>query len=75
MKYSDIQGLTPAQIQAKFALPNVPTHYCNVTVPSGTSVYVGVVGENYGFMAGEAIQYELSDFLPPSAFGDGIELK
>lgn len=66
MKYSDIQGLTPAQIQSKFALPTTPTHYCFVEVPSGTTVYVGVVNESsvYG-----TLQYELGSVIPTSSFG------
>ena len=48
MKYSDIQGLTPAQIQSKFALPNTPTHYCYVNVPAvaqGTVLCVGALSQ------------------------------
>ena len=74
MRYSDIQGLSATQIQSKFALPNKPTHYCYVNVPSGTSVYAGVVGENYGFTAGQAIQFELNGVIPNSSFGSGIPL-
>lgn len=66
MKYSDIQGLTPAQIQSKYALPTTPTHYCFVTVPSGTTVYVGVV--NQSSIAG-TLQYEVGTILSESAFG------
>ncbi len=74
MKYSDIQGLTPAQIQSKFALKYEPTHYCYVDVPSGTQLYVGIVGENFGYIAGEAVQFELVNLIPPSSFGPGIPL-
>lgn len=74
MKYSDIQGLTAKQIQSKFALPHTPTHYCYVSVPSGTSVYVGIVGENYGFTAGQAVQFELMDTISPSCFGSGVPI-
>lgn len=74
MKYSDIQGLTAKQIQSKFALPHTPTHYCYVSVPSGTSVYVGIVGENYGFTAGQAVQFELIDTISPSCFGSGVPI-
>lgn len=71
MKYSDIQGLTPAQIQSKFALPSTPTHYCFVNVPSGTTVYVGVV--NQSSVSG-TLQYELGTVIPDSAFGSSILL-
>lgn len=71
MKYSDIQGLTPAQIQSKFALPSTPTHYCFVNVPSGATVYVGVV--NQSSVSG-TLQYELGTVIPDSAFGTSILL-
>ena len=74
MKYSDIQGLTPAQIQSKFALPNTPTHYCFVSVPKGTEMYAGIVGENYGYTAGQAVQFELGTNIPTESFGAGIPL-
>ena len=71
MKYSDIQGLTPAQIQSKFALPTKPTHYCFVEVPAGTTVYVGVV--NRSSISG-TLQYELGTQIPKEAFGIDILL-
>ena len=74
MKYSDINGLTAMQIQSKFALPKTPTHYCHVNVPAGTSLYTGIVNENYGFTAGQAVQFELCGTIPPSSFGSGIPL-
>lgn len=74
MKYSDIQGLTAKQIQSKFALPNTPTFYCYVSVPAGKSMYAGIVGENYGFTAGQAVQFELIDTIPDASFGSSIPL-
>ncbi|MDL2287438.1 RICIN domain-containing protein [Eubacteriales bacterium OttesenSCG-928-G02] len=71
MKYSDIQGLTPLQIQNKFALPNTPTHYCFVTVPPSTKLYVGVV--NQSSVSG-TLQYELITNIPETAFGINILL-
>ena len=71
MKYSDIQGLTPAQIQSKFALPHTPTHYCFVNVPAGTTIYVGVV--NQSSVSG-TLQYELATNLPVTSFGTPIAL-
>lgn len=49
MKLSDIQGLTPAQIQDKFALPYAPTHYCYVNVPAGVQMYTGVAAPVVGW--------------------------
>ena len=71
MKYSDIQGLTPTQIQSKFALPGVPTHYCFVNVPSGTTVYIGVVNKS---SIDGTLQYELGTTILDSAFGADIPL-
>lgn len=71
MKYSDIQGLTPSQIQGKFALPKTPTHYCFVTVPTGTFVYVGVVNQT---TINGTLQYELEEFIPTTSFGTEIPL-
>ncbi len=73
MRYSDIKGLTAAQIQEKFALPNLPTHYCYVNVPTGNTIYTGIVNENFGY-AGEAIQFELGQAIDESCFGAGIAL-
>lgn len=70
MKYSDIQGLTPSQIQSKFALPNLPTHYCYVSVPNGTTLYVGMVNES----STVAVQFELGDIIANSCFGAGIPI-
>ena len=66
-----IQGLTPQQIQTKFALPNIPTHYCFVDVPEGTCLYVGLV--NQSSVTG-TIQYELITYIPNASFGQGILL-
>ncbi len=74
MKYSDIQGLTPAQIKSKFALPDLPTHYCYVNVPSTTQMYSGIANEVSGWGAGGGVQFELAQSIPKSAFGNGIAL-
>ncbi len=74
MRYSDIQGLTPVEIQSKYALPYTPTHYCYVDVPSGKSLYVGVVGDNFGYTAGKAIQFELAEDIDEFCFGQEIPL-
>ncbi|MDD5152001.1 MAG: hypothetical protein PHC28_16230, partial [Flavobacterium sp.] len=48
MKPEDIEGLSPAEIQAKFALPNEPTHIVDVNA-EGATIEVGPVNENFGF--------------------------
>lgn len=74
MKYNDIVGLTPAQIQAKFALPYTPTHYVTVNVPANTKMCVGMVGPNYGFTDNLGIQFELLQTIDGSLFGSAIPL-
>ncbi|WP_019553471.1 hypothetical protein [Propionispira raffinosivorans] len=37
----DIEGLTPKQIQDKFALPNTPKYVCDVELEKGTHIRVG----------------------------------
>ena len=73
MRYSDIQGLTPAQIKSKFALPYTPTHYCYVNVPSGTQIYAGIANEVLEWGAGNGVQFELAQNIPSSSFGSGIK--
>lgn len=70
MRYSDIQGLTAKQIQAKYALPDTPTHYSFVTVPAGKTVYVGVVNES----TTSAIQLEILERAEISWYGQSIPL-
>ena len=57
MKESDITGLTPAQIQDKFALPAQPTHLIDVTPPTGTPMRTGTVNPLFGGSGG-AQQFE-----------------
>ena len=62
MKADDIKGLTPKQIQQKYALPNLPTHISDVNIPKGTGIRSGKVGANYGSNGGNT-QYELLERL------------
>ena len=66
MRYSDIQGLTPKQVQAKYALQWEPTHYCYVDLPAGTTVYAGMVNES----STGAVQFEILGDLLESWFTD-----
>ncbi len=72
VRHSDIEGLTPLQIQEKYALPTLPTHYCYVDVPPGTEMYIGIANEVSGWGAGGGMQFETKDLLPDGYFGDGI---
>jgi hypothetical protein len=60
MLKSDIEGLTPAQIQTKFALENLPNRIVDVNA-TGMSARVGTVAENFGH-AGEVTQIELLEY-------------
>lgn len=75
MKYSDIQGLTAREIQQKFALDYLPTHYCIVNVPTGVQMYAGVVApiDAWGVVGG-GIQFELARYIAESCYGNGIPL-
>jgi RHS repeat-associated protein len=70
-KYSVIRGLSPKEIQAKLALPNVPTHMVEVKPPANTLLRLGKTGPAFG-QPGGGIQYEAigKEFIPKSAFGN-----
>ena len=42
MKAQDIEGLSPEEIQNKFALPQKPVKICDVTLPKGTELRTGL---------------------------------
>jgi RHS repeat-associated protein len=58
MKAKDIAGLSPEEIQAKFALPNTPTRVADANVPNGTIMRTGVAGANK-WGPGGGIQYQI----------------
>ncbi|HEX8473154.1 MAG TPA: hypothetical protein VF666_03920 [Pyrinomonadaceae bacterium] len=68
MPRSEIEGLTPAQIRDRFALPDMPVFVSDVYVPAGTRLRVGTVGAQAGWGSGGAIQYQLMERLPTTAF-------
>ena len=68
MRPHEIEGLSPAQIRDKFALPELPTHVSEVHVPAGTRIRVGRVAGQEGWGAGGAWQYELLERLPEELF-------
>ena len=49
MKAEDIGGLTPQEIQNKFALPNIPKYICDVNLEAGTRLRAGEVNPLFGF--------------------------
>ncbi len=58
MKADDVAGLSPSQIQAKFALPHTPTHVTDVIIDAGTKLRTGVVNPLFGHKGG-GIQFDL----------------
>lgn len=74
MRYSDIQGLTPAQIKDVFALPTEPTHYCFVNIPAGTQIYTGIANKIPEWGNGGALQFEIEGTYFADWFSDGIPL-
>ncbi|WP_075679793.1 T7SS effector LXG polymorphic toxin [Roseburia sp. 831b] len=59
MKADDIKGLTPLEIQNKFALPNTPKYVCDVELEAGTHIRVGEVNPLDGWGNGGGTQYDL----------------
>lgn len=59
MKAEDIEGLTPLEIQNKFALPNTPKYVCDVELEAGTHIRVGEVNPLDGWGSGGGTQYDL----------------
>ena len=58
MKAEDIVGLTPQEIQNKFALPNTPKYICDVNLEAVTRLRNGEVNPLFGFDGGGQ-QYDL----------------
>lgn len=52
MKAEDIVGLTPQEIQNKFALPNTPKYICDVNLEAVTRLRTGEVNPLFGFDGG-----------------------
>lgn len=58
MRAEDIQGLSPKEIQAKFALEYGPKFVGEVELKAGDTIRLGEVGPNFGFDGG-GIQIDL----------------
>ncbi|QMV42441.1 RHS repeat-associated core domain-containing protein [Cohnella cholangitidis] len=52
MKADDIKGLTPSQIQDKFALPTTPKFVADVELDAGTRIRTGTANPLFGFEGG-----------------------
>ena len=57
MALEDIQGLTPAQIKDKFALPGMPSHVVELELPVGTQLITGPCNPVEGWGRGGGTQY------------------
>ena len=68
MDASEIKGLSPQEIQNKFALPELPTQVSDVLVPSGTQVRIGVAGKVDGWGNGGGVQVQALQDIPHNAF-------
>jgi filamentous hemagglutinin len=73
MKREAVDGLTPAQIQSKYSLPEAPTFMSEVHVPTGTRIRTGTVNPLFDGV-GNAVQYELLQRLPTSVFKNTVRL-
>lgn len=58
MKAEDIKGLSPAQIQAKYALPYKPVYVGEVKLNAGDTIRMGQTAPNFGFQ-GDGLQFDL----------------
>lgn len=58
MKAEDIQGLTPMQIQEKFALPQTPRYVGEVSLQKGSVLRMGEVNPLFGRKGG-GVQFDL----------------
>lgn len=70
MPESEVRGLTPAQIQAKFALPQTPQYITEVQAPAGTLVRMGEAGPISGWGPGGGTQVQLMDRIPASSYAN-----
>ena len=77
VRASEIRGMTPVQIQQHLALPTVPTHIVDVTIPPGTRMQTGKVAPqpDFGALNKGGTQYELLDRIPSSNFKNMRPLK
>lgn len=76
MRYSEVAGLTPEQIQAKFALQYTPSQVCDVYIHEGTHIRTGVANPLFG-QPGGGMQADLmyaglgkADFYNPRPIGE-----
>ena len=59
MRAEEIKGLSPIEIQDKFALPNTPKYICDVELEAGTHMRIGIANSLPDWGTGGGIQYDL----------------
>jgi chromosome segregation ATPase len=74
MRRQDIEGLTPAQIKDKFALPSMPKYVSDVRGLENMAARVGVAGPINGFGSGGGVQIELLERVNEGNFINKREL-
>jgi len=57
MELKEVEGLTPAQIKDKFALPGMPSHIVELELPAGTQLIAGPCNPVEGWGNGGGTQY------------------
>lgn len=66
MRAEDVKGLTPLQIQEKFALPQLPKYIGEVTLPKGSTIRAGEVNPLFGRKGGgfqfDMMQQRIGEF-------------
>ncbi|MCX8745342.1 VENN motif pre-toxin domain-containing protein [Snodgrassella sp. B3882] len=77
VRASEIKGMTPQQIQQHLALPAVPTHIVDVTIPAGTKMQTGKVAAqpNFGVQNKVGTQYQLLQEIPINNFHNKRPIK
>ena len=69
MKKSDVDGLTPAKIADKYALPKEPTHICDVNVSPDFKLQTGIANSVEGWGNGGGQQFDtMGKFIDEDAF-------
>ena len=59
MRAEDIQGLSTLEIKDKFALPCEPKYICDVELPSGTKLRIGIANSVEQWGKGGGVQMDL----------------
>lgn len=64
----DVEGLSAVEIEDRYALPNLPSCLSDVRVPAGVTIRSGVVRRYPDLGVGGAVQFEVLERLPETAY-------